>query len=240
LSVPVVSWEVFNLKSYNPALGERMRKEARAATVLPAMIKEENRYWKLNGMSELYELALIFIQILGFNGFNLTMKCSTHRRRTKLYIKELETEVLRLRKVEADSLSRVLNLEKQVESCVKTLAANGIIAPAGLTLATHSHLAPEPGSTGDWSLDPSSMGSTSGYSSSNMGSPDAILGHGQNKSFIDYEESSGVMTSNPSLFQFSETNQPQNGFADQQFQFNDPQAEIDFVLTYVYCPCNMT
>lgn len=153
--------------------------------------------------------------------------------RTKIYIKELESEVLRLRKSEAAAVAHAEMLEHKVHALAQILHAHGIQEPSEHWDSGHrEHHGSYSSERGAQDL-PIRSGAEAKLGGSAQGNPS--LYHSNDPS-IQMLHDSGNLSVVPSLFVPSDRVPGQqvghNADPATPFQFDDSQAELDFILTY--------
>ena len=162
------------------------------------------------------------------------MKDRLHRERTKIYIKELETEVLRLRRSEAVEKARSEALQKQVNILLQTLSANGVAPPSNWNVEPQSISPTLPTEVVEpEAAEPVSFLSEADQAQFHSNIPGPITpAFDPTEPSIQIMPFKGTLSMYPSYFYSHATGAPQ-GDPAQGFPFNDPQAEIDFIMTCV-------
>jgi hypothetical protein len=167
----------------------------------------------------------------------LTRPASTHRMRTKIYIKELESEVLRLRKSEGAAVARAEMLDQKCQQLLGVLHHHGIHPPpepsgspwAGAVYAPHTN------QETTLPMHPRNHSINSGRSTSRDAE---TLAH----SYQSHDHSLQLLPDNGDLSVVPSLFVPPDRIPGQQvghsiepgtpFRFDDSQAELDFILTY--------
>ncbi|KAF2096855.1 hypothetical protein NA57DRAFT_58741 [Rhizodiscina lignyota] len=163
----------------------------------------------------------------------------THRMRTKIYIKELESEVLRLRKSEAAAVARAEMSEHKTQALVQVLHAHGIQPPSEHTVpswdgGSHPHQEPYPGSRGTQNIPIHSRGSGA-EAKPGVSAHDAPPHYQSHDHSLQLLPDNGDLSVVPSLFVSPDRIAGQQVGANidpaTPFHFDDSQAELDFILT---------
>lgn len=160
--------------------------------------------------------------------------------RTKLYIKELETEVLRLRKTEAAAKARVDELDRQNERLLQVLMDHGINPPEDLDHGDVEIKDEQQDSHSPWaqvqhlSLQQQADAATPGQRPS---APHYSPHNPQQVAPVQLLPDNGNLSVVPSLFAHPDRLPTQAGLQQQvppgqPFEFHNSQAEVDFILTY--------
>lgn len=160
--------------------------------------------------------------------------------RTKIYIKELESEVLRLRKSEAAAKAKADMLEHKTHDLLQHLLAHGIQPPDDISVSDGT---PTP------SLGTQHTNGRAGFTQTlpehvrHASPPSTVQGWSPPPAYPDMQQEPVSMLPNGHLAVANSAFWPADQLpnATQQpeptaaFAFDDSQAELDFVLTYGTC-----